>query len=318
MIYRLSRRGFVMGALAAGTSPAVFGLAAPADQPGIRPQPGSERLTAYPFGPQIWIRWADEPVTCYRAHPTQKYPYFYPLSGPVSGLSLTTESGSSYPHHRSLLFACDRVNGGNYWQSEVAAGQIISSGPKLGTCTPDSAEILDECDWHKPGETAVMRDQRQFRISIAGPRLRIIDASITWTAIVDTTVLKTNHSLFALRAARDITPWGGGTLVNSQGQEGEQATFGQSAAWCAYFGKRQGNPGVVEGIALLDHPRNPWAPAPWFTRDYGFISPTPMNFLDKPWELAAGQSVSLKYRVLLFAGDTKEAEVERIYREWAV
>jgi hypothetical protein len=42
-----------------------------------------------------------------------------------------------------------------------------------------------------------------------------------------------------------------------------------------------------------------------------------MNFLDKSWELAAGQSVSLKYRVLLFAGDPKEAEIERIYREWA-
>ena len=162
-----------------------------------------------------------------------------------------------------------------------------------------------------------MRDRRQFTISIAGPRLHILDADITWTAIVDTTVLKTNHSLFALRAAHDITPWGGGTLVNSNGQEGEKATFGQGAAWCAYFGKRQGNPGVVEGIALLDHPSNPWTPSPWFTRDYGFISPTPMNFLDKSWELAAGQSVSLKYRVLLFAGDAKEAEIERIYQEWA-
>ena len=105
--------------------------------------------------------------------------------------------------------------------------------------------------------------------------------------------------------------------MNSNGQEGEKATFGQPAAWCAYFGKRQGHPGVVEGIALLDHPSNPWAPSKWFTRDYGFISPTPMNFLDKSWEMAAGQSVSLKYRVLLFAGDAKEAEIERIYREWA-
>ena len=313
----LSRRGFLIGALAAGVSPAVGGLAAPAEKPGIQPLPGSDKLTAYAFGPQIWIRWADDPVTCYRAHPTQKYPYFYPLSGPVSGLSLTTETGSSYPHHRSLLFACDRVNGGNYWQGEVDAGQIISAGPKLGICTPESAEILDACQWHKPGEAAVMRDERQFKISVAGPRLRIIDARITWTAVVDTTVLKTNHSLFALRAARDITPWGGGTLVNSNGQEGEKATFGQAAAWCAYFGKRQGNPGVVEGIALLDHPSNPWSPSRWFTRDYGFISPTPMNFLEKSWELAAGQSVSLKYRVLLFAGDPKEAEVERIYRQWS-
>ena len=238
-------------------------------------------------------------------------------AGPVSGLSLTTESGSSYPHHRSLLFACDRVNGGNYWQGDVADGQIVSQGPKLGPCTPESAEILDECEWRKPGRPAVMRDQRRFKITVAGPRLRMIDAQITWTAVADATILKTNHSLFALRAARDITPWGGGTLVNANGEEGEKATFGQQAAWCAYWGKRQGNPGAVEGIALLDHPQNPWSPCKWFTRDYGFISPTPMNFIDTSWTLAAGKSVTLRYRVLLFAGDPKEAQVEQIYRAWA-
>ena len=317
MSRHLSRRNFVTWSLAAGAAPAVVGLAAKAGGAGIQPQAGADKLTTYPFGPQIWIRWADDPVTCYRAHPTQKYPYFYPLSGPLSGLSLTTESGSSFPHHRSLLFACDRVNGGNYWQGDVREGQIISTGPKLGPCTPESAEILDECQWRRPGGPVVMRDRRQFKITVAGPRLRTLDAQITWTAVADATILKTNHSLFSLRAAPDITPWGGGTLVNSLGQEGEKATFGQRAAWCAYWGKRKGNSGVVEGIALLDHPQNPWSPCPWFTRDYGFISPTPMNFLDKSWTLAAGKSVALRYRVLLFAGDPKEAAVEQNYRAWA-
>jgi hypothetical protein len=313
----MSRRDLLTWSLAAGAAPAVLGLAGQAAQAQIKPQPGADKLTAYQFGPQIHIRWADDPVTCYRSHPTQKYPYFYPVTGPVSGLSLTTESGSSYPHHRSLLFACDRVNGGNYWQGEISAGQIVSKGAKIGERTAESAEILDECQWHLPEQPVVMRDQRVFKITVVGPRLRTIDAQITWTAVVDTTVTKTNHSLFAIRAARDITPWGGGTLVNANGQEGEKATFGQEAPWCAYYGKRQGNPSVVEGIALLDHPKNPWSPCKWFTRDYGFISPTPMNFLEKSWELPAGQSVALRYRVLLFAGDPKEAEVDRIYKEWA-
>jgi hypothetical protein len=38
---------------------------------------------------------------------------------------------------------------------------------------------------------------------------------------------------------------------------------------------------MVEGIALLDHPGNPWSPCKWFTRDYGFISPSPFNWLDQ-------------------------------------
>ena len=105
MSHHLSRRSFVTWSLAAGAAPAVFGQAGKAPVAAIRPESGADKLTTYAFGPQIWIRWADDPVTCYRAHPTQKYPYFYPLTGPASGLSLTTESGSSFPHHRSLLFS---------------------------------------------------------------------------------------------------------------------------------------------------------------------------------------------------------------------
>ncbi len=317
MLRSLSRRDFLAWSLAAGAVPAMLGPSTEVAGAEIRPERGADKLTTYAFGPQIWVRWADDLVTCYRAHPTQKYPYLYPLAGPASGLSLTTESGTSYPHHRSLLFACDRVNGGNYWQGEVPEGQIVSKGPKLGPHTPESAEILDECEWRKPGQPAIMRDQRRFKITVAGPRLRMIDAWITWTAATNVTILKTNHSLFALRAAPDITPWGGGTLVNSNAQEGEKATFGREAAWCAYWGKRRGNPGVVEGIALLDHPQNPWSPCKWFTRDYGFISPTPMNFIDAPWKLATGKSVFLRYRVLLFVGDPKEAQIERISRAFA-
>jgi hypothetical protein len=39
--------------------------------------------------------------------------------------------------------------------------------------------------------------------------------------------------LFAVRAAHDITPWGGGRLVSSEGEEGEAQTFGNPARWCA-------------------------------------------------------------------------------------
>ena len=55
--------------------------------------------------------------------------------------------------------------------------------------------------------------------------------------------------------------------------------------------------------AMLPHshwpPKNPWARNPWSTCDYGFISPTPLNFAKEPWRLAAGESVLLRYCVVL-------------------
>jgi hypothetical protein len=320
----IKRRAFLKQSLAATAAlPAVHWLGSTA---AAGTEPDAERLTTYQVGPHVWVRWANRLLTSYRAHPSQKYPYMYPLAGPASGLSLTAETSLPYPHHRSLLFACDYVNGGNYWQGDFQRGQILSDGPRLGECTPRSAEILDTCRWIRPGQPEAMTDRRKITVTVVNPRLRFVDVRIEWTASADVTIRKTNHSLFAIRAATDITPLGGGTLINSEGRTGEEATFGKPAAWCGYFGKRQPPAGpsdsdsasntVVEGIAILDHPGNPWASCPWFTRDYGFISPTPFQFIKEPWQLPAGKSVTLRYRVVLFVGDPKEAELDAIHKRW--
>jgi hypothetical protein len=306
MHHDLSRRVFLK-TVAAGLALADGTAAAPAGQP------SSDNLTAYQLGPHIWLRWNNQGLTSYRAHRSQKYPYMFPVAGPATGLSLTTESSLPWPHHRSLLFACDRVNGGNYWHDDFEKGQVISTGPKLGKTTKESVEILDSCDWQKPGGPVVMSDQRRITVRIPSERLRFIDWEIEWLAREDVTIQKTNHSLFSIRAALDITPNGGGNLVNAGGETGEKGTFGKKSAWCGFFGRRGG---VVEGIAIFDHPRNPWSPCPWFTRDYGFISPTPFYFIENPWQLAAGKSVKLRYRVVLHAGDPKEAGLSRLYQEW--
>jgi hypothetical protein len=235
----------------------------------------------------------------------------------LSGLSVTSETCLPYPHHRSLYFACDRVNGGDYWQEEYDRGQILSTGPKVGRTTKESVEILDACEWQRPGGPVVMRDQRRIIVTVPDSRVRFVDWEIQWQAAEDVTVEKTNHALFAARAALDLAPVGGGRLQNAEGDNGEKATFGKRSTWCDFSGKRNGIPGdIVEGVAILDHPKNPWAPTTWFTRDYGFMSPSPMNFLEKPWQLAVGQSVSLRYRVVIHAGDAKDAGIAGLYKTW--
>jgi hypothetical protein len=273
-------------------------------------------LTAYQLGPQIWVRHNNRQLTCYRAHRSQKYPYLFPLTGPVSGLSLTDETALPYPHHRSLFFGCDRVNGANFWQEGLETGQILSRGPKLATETKDLIVITDACEWQKPGGPVLIRDERSVSITAPSEALRVIEWVITLTAVESITVPKTNHSLFSMRAALDITPLRGGHLVNAEGNTSEKVTAGVKSAWCCFYGARAGRPDTVEGIALLDHPRNPWAPTPWFTRDYGFASPTPLNFTDTPWQIAAGQSTTFRYAVVLHAGDPVTANLAGLYRDW--
>ena len=282
-----------------------------------KPVPEAEKLTAYLNGSQVLIRWNNRLLTGYRAHASLKYPYFNPLAGPASGLSVTAESALPYPHHRGLWLGCDPLNGGNYWSDgPLKQGQIKSTKLELTEATKESAQIQNECQWIRPEAPSPLKDQRQFTVRVLGEHAWVIDADITLSAQEDISIKRAKHSLFAIRAASDISPSYGGVLMNSKGGVGAEGTYGKPANWCGYHGKRASQPDVVEGIAVMDHPENPWGPCPWFTREYGHLSPSPFNFLDKPWQFEKGNRLRLRYRVVVHAGTPAEAGLNKIYQQW--
>jgi hypothetical protein len=132
---------------------------------------------------------------------------------------------------------------------------------------------------------------------------------------MDVHIKKTNHSLFSARMAADLSVKCGGTMINAEGDTAEKGTFGKNSPWMDYYGKRGEN---VEGLAILQHPSNPWFPSPWFTRDYGFFSPTPMFWPEKGEEtfLKKGETLSLRYRVLVHGGTTAEAKIAEIFKQY--
>ncbi len=260
---------------------------------------------------KVVVTVAGKLFTCYKFGKEQKYPYFWPVNGPVSGKSVTTETSQPYPHHHSLFFGCDRVNGGNYWQDVNERGQIVSQTPKLIKSSGDSVVFTDTCLWRQPGKEPIIRDRRRITITAPDAQVRIIDFAVTLEPLVDIQILKNNHSLFAARVVPELSVKSGGTLINAEGLTGEKSTWGVASPWCDYSGTRDG---VTEGIAILQHPTNRWYPAKWFTRDYGFFSPTPMNWLKgNRLNIPKGEKLTLKYRVVVHAGDAKEADIKGIF-----
>jgi hypothetical protein len=288
-----------------------------AAQPPVTPgtAAAAPRLSAERFDDRIVVRVDEQTFTCYRFGAGQKYPYFYPVNGPASGVSVTTESSLPWPHHRSLFFGCDKVNGGNYWQEGNDQGQIVSRGPTVVCTGPERVEIADECEWRRPGAAPILLDQRQIRIEAPSKHLRTISFRIALLPQVDVRIERTNHSLFAARVAPELSAQSGGVLMNSAGVTGERGTFGVSASWCDVSGTRFG---LREGIAIFDSPRNRWYPSRWFTRDYGFFSPTPFNWLDDAGlRLPAGERLELEYEVVVHAGDAEEAGIAALWAKWA-
>jgi len=296
---------------ACSSTPAEFGANA---------QTGPQNITAKLEKNHIAVTVGGELFTCYKFEASLKYPYFWPVNGPASGTSVTTETSEPYPHHHSLFFGCDRVNGGNYWQEANERGQIVSQGPKLIKASGRRVVFTDTCLWQSAtggDKEPVIRDLRRVTITAPNKDLRFIDFQISLKPLTDVRILKTNHSLFSARVVPELSVKSGGTLINAQGKTTEKDTFGVASPWCDYFGTRDPPGRITEGIAILQHPDNRWFPSKWFTRDYGFFSPTPMYWLkDDHLDLPEGQTLTLRYRVVVHTGDAASAGIQKIFRRY--
>lgn len=285
----------------------VGSLAFAGDEAVLRAEQGDKAIDVF-VGEQL--------ITSYKYDADQKYPYFWPVNGPASGESVTTESTEPYPHHHSLFFGCDKVNGGNYWQDTNERGQILSQGAKIIEASGGRVVITDECLWKQPEQDAIMADHRRITVSAPSKDIRYIDFEITLDPLVDITINKTNHSLFSARMVPELSVKSGGTLINAQGDSSEEGTFGKASPWCDFTGTREG---IREGLAIFQHPENLWYPAKWFTRDYGFFSPTQMYWPEngKDISITKGDTVTLRYRVVVHAGDLTPESIDMLFKEYA-
>lgn len=270
------------------------------------------KIIAEKTGSKINVTIDGKLFTSYIFSEQEKYPFFFPVNGPLSGGSVTSMRNAVYPHHSSLFFGCDMVNGGNYWQEGLERGRIISVNAFIERQGGDSAVITDECIWSRPGASSPVRDTRRFIITSPSNSVYQIDVDITLEMLEDVHIKKTNHSLFSARMAPDLAVINGGTMINAENMKGEKETFGEKSAWIDYYGRRGQ---VTEGLAIMEHPSNLWYPSPWFTRDYGFISPTPMYWPENDEEifLKEGTKLGLRYRVLVHSGDHIEAGIAEAF-----
>lgn len=270
----------------------------------------------------VWINWKNSILTCYRAEALQKYPHFYPLRAPKSGLSLVLETGQPFPHHRGVFFGLDKVNGANFWQNNPDKDRIVSKKLDLGECNEQSIEFFNECLWTPFEKEPIIADKRRFVVTIIDDETYTLDAYFELTALTEVVCEKTNHGLFGVRTEHDLCVDGGGVLLNSEGQETQKNTHGKKARWMTAYGKRYGrNDGLVEGLAIMSPPfeRSPFDRSVWFTRDYGNISPMPFDAFsaDEQFIMPKNDVLRLAYRIVCFTGTPTNSFLNAQWDEFA-
>ncbi len=235
--------------------------------------------------------------------PQYPRPFFYPLVGPASGLSLTRMGHPGAPnhdHHRSVWFAHEKVAGVNFWGDTGTAR--IRQKEWLAYHDGDAEAVmavrLGWSDGHDPRE---LLTQDLFAALHPGPgRETLLELQTTFRPIANQLEFgKTNFGFLAVRVAKAISAFfGGGTLTNSEGAVGEPALFGKPARWVDYSGEQPG--GHREGVTYFDHPSNPGHPAAWHVREDGWMGASAC--FGEPRTTTQAQPLTLRYLLHAHAG----------------
>ena len=107
-----------------------------------------------------------------------------------------------------------------------------------------------------------------------------------------------------------------GKYLSSEGVEG-MAVWATRAKWMALNGVVNEEP---VSVVIMDHPTNVGYPTYWHARGYGLFSANPLGqkvfskgkeVLD--FALDPGQSVTFKYRTVIFSGKVDKEQIEKAY-----
>lgn len=282
------------------------------------------RLESKPDRISVWID--NEIFTEYIFKGYEK-PILYPVIGP-SGVEMTRNwpmrdgvenEAHDHPHHKSIWFGHMEVNGESFWHSGPTAGTTVSTEVEIEGNTIRSQNNLVGRDGQ-----LVATDSREISFTVDG-ETRMIDYGVTYHASQGAITFGDNKDgQMGIRMNPHLRikgPVANGQAVNSQGVTTADI-WGKRANWIDYWGTVQEN---VVGIAIFDHPSNLRHPTWWHARDYGLVSANPFGRQDfegeqaesGDYELAAGESLSFKYRFVFHRGDAQQAKIEELYQQWA-
>jgi hypothetical protein len=260
-------------------------------------------------------------------------PYLFPLYTPA-GFAVTSECPADHPHHNSFWIASDHLHCWmpaadgrreeytyNFYLDETfqgrAPGRILQTAASGEVRGPGRFRITQSIEWRGPVEWAAddgrlaARETRILDIS-AGADSYVIDVQSHLSAAAwDLSLGPTRHAFFSVRVAESMAVTAGGTLQDDRGHKGGTGISGHGARWIDYSGHVGG--GHQAGIAVFPDPRDHADPY-WFVADWGVVTVGP--FRTERRDIRQGETMLLRYRVLVHDGDAASAAVSRRYDEY--
>jgi hypothetical protein len=299
----------------------------------------------YTHVPGVEVRFfhAGVPYFRYRLATDRDRPFGHPVTvaSPLPGSSppeplpaLTCLAPHDHAWHAGFWFSWKFVNGVNYWEHAADGrpeGRLGLEGPERLVATPEAVVLEATYAYLSPnprapgGYARVASETRRLTWHRPEPDgSHRLDAEIAFQAPADAP----GPVVLDRTPITPQTPWGGYAglswrfargLGEVDGLDAEgrrhRAIEHQRAAWATIWGRLDGGPDLRAGVAIFDHPSNPGYPTHWrYIADPGFTYLNPSPLLAAPIAVPPGETLRLRYRVLVYPG---RADAERLAREFA-
>jgi len=245
--------------------------------------------------------------------------YVHPLLG-VDGDRLTDDFPADHRHHRGVFFA---------WPAMTVLGKQVDVWHMRGIrpifekwghreTSSDAATFRATNLWRlADGDQAAVREDLRYTVYSSGPHGRFIDVEGVFTNLTAEPIVLRGSPQSAY----------GGLNIRMDGERPDvQITTNQ--------GRMEGNVNAVEpptpwadhssrpaadkahsGVAIFQQPGNPDFPARnWTLRPYGFLGAAWPG--ERSFELPAGESLTLRYRLFVHRGTAEEAKVAEQFAEF--
>jgi hypothetical protein len=272
---------------------------------------GGKPFTTYCYGPQF----LDKPV-------------FYPVMSP-NGARVNREfpmvagvpgESSDHPHHQSLFFTYDEVNGTNFWNPEQTGRRIEQRSISI-----DGSRLTAALAW-KDKDGKVVLDETK-RVEFGGEDDGFwMDHDITLRAAnAPVRMGDTKEGAFGLRLNDTLKEAGGsGRYINAEGLETAANVWGKTSSWVAIRGVvKNGGRDTPVTVAIFAHPAGLNSPPYWHARDYGLFAANPFarhgydpSAPERITTLAPGESLRLGFRVGVYAGQATRARLDRDFASY--
>ena len=261
------------------------------------------------------------------------------------------EERIDHPHHIGMWLNYGDVNKIDFWghsnaiplEERYRMGTISHTKLKQIKSGKGSGSLEVEMDWLNAENQILLNENTKF-VFMAGENYRIIDRITTLTAQKDKILFEdTKEGMMAIRVTRALelpsdkpvvlsdahgnktevakldNTGVTGKYLNSEGIEGLDV-WGKRASWVSLYGKIH-----EEDVAIIifDHPENVGHPTYWHARGYGLFSVNPLGQVDFThgkeelnFKLDPGESVTFKYRTLIYTGKIDETAINEAYNNY--